>query len=193
MIIWAIKIIRTAGAISSKQNCLRYKSLQRVGISFEGFELVRKPLKTHAFWALQAQKQPEIWCGSTILIPLEAIKNKISAAIRPRFSLNLRRNGDFFLPADSITFSCVFPDRPLWVCQLPFPGSLYDTSDMIGNKSMHETSFESYSWDLLDAEQVTGIHSVKIQLHLCLKKAKGKPKIKMLEACMGICYNKHVR
>ena len=32
-IIWVIKIIRTAGAISSKQNCLRYKSLQRVGIS----------------------------------------------------------------------------------------------------------------------------------------------------------------
>ena len=31
--IWVIKIIRTAGAISSKQNCLRCKSLQRVGIS----------------------------------------------------------------------------------------------------------------------------------------------------------------
>ena len=31
-IIWAIKIIRTAGTISSKQNCLRCKSLQRVGI-----------------------------------------------------------------------------------------------------------------------------------------------------------------
>ena len=30
--IWAIKIIRIAGAISYKQNCLRYKSLQRVRI-----------------------------------------------------------------------------------------------------------------------------------------------------------------
>ena len=32
IIIWVIKIIRTAGTISSKQNCLRCKSLQRVGI-----------------------------------------------------------------------------------------------------------------------------------------------------------------
>jgi len=32
MIIWVIKIIRTAGTISSKQNCLRCKSLQRVGV-----------------------------------------------------------------------------------------------------------------------------------------------------------------
>ena len=30
--IWAIKIIRIAGAISYKQNCLRYKSLQRARI-----------------------------------------------------------------------------------------------------------------------------------------------------------------
>lgn len=32
IVIWVIKIIRTAGAISSKQNCLRCKSPQRVGI-----------------------------------------------------------------------------------------------------------------------------------------------------------------
>ncbi|MDD6679219.1 MAG: hypothetical protein PUF71_07530, partial [Firmicutes bacterium] len=32
-IIWVIKIIRTAGTISSKQNCLMCKSLQRMGIS----------------------------------------------------------------------------------------------------------------------------------------------------------------
>ena len=32
IIIWVIKIIRTAGATSYKQNCLRCKSLQRVGI-----------------------------------------------------------------------------------------------------------------------------------------------------------------
>lgn len=38
IIIWVIKIIRIAGAISSKQNCLRCKSLQRVGIISEAWK-----------------------------------------------------------------------------------------------------------------------------------------------------------
>lgn len=43
-IIWVIKIIRIAGTISSKQNCLRCESLQRVGIN-----LSRKALTLRRF------------------------------------------------------------------------------------------------------------------------------------------------
>ena len=35
MIIWEIKIIRISGTILSKQNCLRLKFLQRVGINHD--------------------------------------------------------------------------------------------------------------------------------------------------------------
>ena len=46
IIIWAIKIIRIAGAISSKQNCLRCKSLQRVGVERKGLLVAQKTPKT---------------------------------------------------------------------------------------------------------------------------------------------------
>jgi len=45
-IIWVIKIIRIAGTISSKQNCLRCESLQRVGIIIELKHLLFEAFQT---------------------------------------------------------------------------------------------------------------------------------------------------
>ena len=42
------------------------------------------------------QIQSEKWRGSTILIPLEAIKNKIDTACSPRFFSSAKKNGGFF-------------------------------------------------------------------------------------------------
>ncbi|WP_407946011.1 hypothetical protein [Oscillibacter valericigenes] len=46
IIIWVIKIIRTAGTISPKQNCLMCKSLQRVGVtsSASSDSIERRPI-----------------------------------------------------------------------------------------------------------------------------------------------------
>ena len=56
IIIWVIKIIRTAGATSYKQNCLRCKSLQRVGVRGNGFGVIQKALVLQGFSASQTEK-----------------------------------------------------------------------------------------------------------------------------------------
>ena len=54
--IWVIKTIRIAGTISTKQNCLRCKSLQRVGI----IPKARKALYFKGFRDFETSKN-EIW------------------------------------------------------------------------------------------------------------------------------------
>ena len=62
MIIWVIKIIRTAGTISSKQNCLRCKSLQRVRI-------IPKP----NFSKSRPEKVPVCWLTGNILATFSSL------------------------------------------------------------------------------------------------------------------------
>ena len=79
--IWAIKIIRIAGAISSKQNCLRCKSLQRGGVHQAG----------------QRQLPPAPLSDGGRVRPHRRLPDQPRQRQRQRSGLHLRRRHDHFL------------------------------------------------------------------------------------------------
>ena len=91
-IIWVIKIIRTAGVISSKQNCLRCKSLQRVGVTQSGCWVVGKALILQGFLALSIWKNQRKSLVDTKLIPPLSGYRIIPKSLKARKFVFLKTN-----------------------------------------------------------------------------------------------------